>query len=387
MENKNTEINIEKTPEKKPLAIIKKRNVIIVAFGIFLILVYFLLRMGRGTEVKKEIKEETQEQVITPTTSGFEIIDYSKIQKEEEISEVPTYSNVVEESPKENVQQIQEDRLNEKLEAYYEKLISEEIAARNGVIEFTNFNSSEGKLPNVNISDPNRIDLSKFERQVESNDFNKQPEKKAFLKENANPNYNSSFEEMPISKYEIKAGGIIPGIMLTGINSDLPGTMTASVRENVYDTVTGRHLLIPRGTRVVGKYSSNISFGQSRVLVVWQRLIFPDGKSLNLDNFEGVDMSGYSGLVGKVDNHTLKLFQGVVLSSLLGAAAGIIDDGDGRDNSWRNNAGRGAGEEIISIGEAIATRLLAVQPTITIAPGARFNIIVNSDLILEPYIQ
>ena len=174
--------------------------------------------------------------------------------------------------------------------------------------------------------------------------------------------------------------------MLTGINSDLPGTMTASVREDVYDTVTGKYLLIPKGTRVTGKYSSAISFGQSRVLVVWQRLIYPDGKSINLENFEGADMSGYSGLVGNVDNHTLKLFQGVVLSSILGAAAGIIDNGgNGTNTSWKNNAGKGAGEEIVSIGEAIASRLLAVQPTIKIQPGARFNIMVNSDLVLEPY--
>ena len=162
--------------------------------------------------------------------------------------------------------------------------------------------------------------------------------------------------------------------------------MTANIREDVYDTVTGKYLLIPKGTRVIGKYRSNISFGQSRVLVIWQRLIFPNGKSLNLDNFEGTDMSGYSGLVGKVDNHTLKLFQGVVLSYILGAAAGIIDNG-GENNSWRNNAGKGAGEEIVSIGEAIASRLLAVQPTITIKPGARFNIMVNSDIILEPYAE
>ena len=96
-------------------------------------------------------------------------------------------------------------------------------------------------------------------------------------------------------------------------------------------------------------------------------------------------MSGYSGLVGTVDNHTLKLFQGVILSSILGAAAGIIDDNGNNNNSWRNNAGRGAGEEIVTIGEAIASRLLAVQPTIKIAPGSRFNIMVNSDLVLEPY--
>ena len=163
--------------------------------------------------------------------------------------------------------------------------------------------------------------------------------------------------------------------------------MTALVREDVYDTVTGRYLLIPKGTRVIGKYSSSVSFGQSRILVIWQRIIFPNGSSINLENFEGADMSGYAGLVGDVDNHTLKLFQGVILSSILGAAAGIVDDNgnSNNNNSWKNNAGRGAGEEIVTIGETIAGRLLSVQPTIKIAPGSRFNIMVNSDLVLEPY--
>ena len=231
-------------------------------------------------------------------------------------------------------------------------------------------------------------DLSQTQLAGISADINKQPEKKAFLdKENSRKNYNEDVIHSPISKYEVKAGGIIPGILVTGINSDLPGSMTALVREDVYDTVTGRHLLIPKGTRVIGKYSSSISFGQSRILVVWQRIIFPNGNSINLENFEGADMSGYAGLVGEVDNHTLKLFQGVILSSILGAAAGIIDDNgnSNNNNSWRNNAGRGAGEEIVTIGEAIAGRLLAVQPTSKIAPGSRFNIMVNSDLVLEPY--
>ena len=281
----------------------------------------------------------------------------------------------------------QEVKKNEKLDAYYETMLADELAARSAVIEFGIESpeplKEEGSLPNINIGP----DLSKLQTERISDDINKQPEKKAFLSENPKKNYNEDILKEPISKYEIKAGGIIPGVMLTGINSDLPGTMTANVREDVYDTVTGRILLIPKGTRVIGKYSSSISFGQSRVLLVWQRLIFPNGKSINLENFEGADMSGYSGLVGTVDNHTLKLFQGVILSSILGAAAGIIDDNgnNNNNNSWRNNAGRGAGEEIVTIGEAIASRLLAVQPTIKIAPGSRFNIMVNSDLILEPY--
>lgn len=399
MEEKNKENKpLEET--KKPLAKIKNKNIIIIGAGIALILIWALYKMGtrQQEEAKKSEKEQVAEsQVTTVDNLGFDIVDYTKTksEEEEEVAKPLGYGDNVssesETSPEEeNIpNEVVEVKKNEKLEEYYNNLLSDELSARSAVIEFGIDNSKrtdEGQLPNINI-DGSGTDLSRFQqRESVSDDINKQAEKKAFLSENSRKVYNEDTLKPAISKFEVKAGGIIPGIMLTGINSDLPGTMTASVREDVYDTVTGKYLLIPKGTRVTGKYSSAISFGQSRVLVVWQRLIYPNGKSINLENFEGADMSGYSGLVGNVDNHTLKLFQGVVLSSILGAAAGIIDNGgNGTNTSWKNNAGKGAGEEIVSIGEAIASRLLAVQPTIKIQPGARFNIMVNSDLVLEPY--
>lgn len=347
--------------------------------------------------VKSEVQSETENNNI-----GFEVVDYSQATKEDEEAEENelTYLNEkkVEEN-KENEEDVEEYAReeieipkNEKRESFYEALLSDELSARASIIEFggnenlANNNrkaSNNGELPIINL--PPELEEGQVNNFM-SEDINKQPEKKAFLnQEKARKNYNEDLISSPVSKYEVKMGGIIPGILQTGINSDLPGSMTAIVREDVYDTVSGRYLLIPKGTRVIGKYSSFISFGQSRVLVVWQRLIFPNGKSINLDNFEGADMSGYSGLIGDVDNHTLKLLQGVVLASVLGAAAGIVDDrGDDR-GSWRNGAGRGAGEEVITLGETMANRLLSVQPTIKIQPGTRFNIMVNSDLVLEPY--
>ena len=387
---------LEKPEDKKPISRIKTKNFIVIGIALFIILVWALFRMSASPKETPEIQsEEPATEISDNSNLGFEIVDYSKTKTEEEKLQNESYLKKEESDIKNSNENSdinseiveQEVKKNEKLDAYYETMLADELAARSAVIEFGIESpeplKEEGSLPNINIGP----DLSKLQTERISDDINKQPEKKAFLSENPKKNYNEDILKEPISKYEIKAGGIIPGVMLTGINSDLPGTMTANVREDVYDTVTGRILLIPKGTRVIGKYSSSISFGQSRVLVVWQRLIFPNGKSINLENFEGADMSGYSGLVGTVDNHTLKLFQGVILSSILGAAAGIIDDNgnNNNNNSWRNNAGRGAGEEIVTIGEAIASRLLAVQPTIKIAPGSRFNIMVNSDLILEPY--
>ena len=403
MADNRNEVNLENSEKKKPISKIKTKNIILIACGIVAVLMVALFRMSANQKKMMEqekVVEKTQENnEVESTNLGFDVIDYSKTVKEEDDNESEeqqlTYFN--EKAPEEEIEEprvnVEEEiKKNEKREAYYETLLSDELSARSSVIEFgiestqnnNNNNNRQGELPIINMS----TDLSQTQLAGISDDINKQPEKKAFLdKENSRKNYNEDVIHSPISKYEVKAGGIIPGILVTGINSDLPGSMTALVREDVYDTVTGRHLLIPKGTRVIGKYSSSISFGQSRILVVWQRIIFPNGNSINLENFEGADMSGYAGLVGEVDNHTLKLFQGVILSSILGAAAGIIDDNgnSNNNNSWRNNAGRGAGEEIVTIGEAIAGRLLAVQPTIKIAPGSRFNIMVNSDLVLEPY--
>lgn len=397
--------NIENGAKKSPLSKIKTKNIMFIGAGIIAVLIMALFRMSANQNkmlkeeknVKSEVQSETENNNI-----GFEVVDYSQATKEDEGNEENelTYLNEKkveengenEENEGEYINEEIEIPKNEKRESFYEALLSDELSARASIIEFggnentasnNRQRANNGELPIINL--PSELEEGQANNFM-SEDINKQPEKKAFLnQEKARKNYNEDLISSPVSKYEVKMGGIIPGILQTGINSDLPGSMTAIVREDVYDTVSGRYLLIPKGTRVIGKYSSFISFGQSRVLVVWQRLIFPNGKSINLDNFEGADMSGYSGLVGDVDNHTLKLLQGVVLASVLGAAAGIVDDrGDDR-GSWRNGAGRGAGEEVITIGETMAGRLLAVQPTIKIQPGTRFNIMVNSDLVLEPY--
>jgi len=402
-ENKKEE-NLEQAERKSPISRIKTKNIILIGCGIMAMLLVALFRMSANQkkliEEQEKVAQNTQEVEETGNRNnlGFDVIDYSKTIKEEDIENQQNLTYLNERSLEEidnqenKIDMEEEIKKNEKRDAYYETLLADELSARSAIIEFGVENRQsegrqEGQLPIINMeTDLARIQANQL--QGVSDDINMQPEKKAFLNsERARKNYNEDIIHEPISKYEVKAGGIIPGILVTGINSDLPGSMTALVREDVYDTVTGKHLLIPKGTRVIGRYSSSVSFGQSRVLVVWQRIIFPNGNSINLENFEGADMSGYAGLVGDVDNHTLKLFQGVVLSSILGAAAGIIDDNGNtnRNNSWRNNAGRGAGEEIVTIGETMAGRLLAVQPTIRIAPGARFNIMVNSDLLLEPY--
>ena len=231
----------------------------------------------------------------------------------------------------------------------------------------------------------NNVLLAKGEaKPVQDYDGNRQESKKNFLmNEQAQRFYQTNFLVEQLSEFELKSGDFIPATLQTGINSDLPSkVIVAIVSENVRDTISGKHILIPQGTRVIGTYDSSVTFGQERLLVVWQRLIFPDGKSIGLDNMQGVDLSGKAGITGEIDNHFSTLLKGVVLSSIMGSAAAIVTD---RKNDWRGAAAEGAGEQIVTIGERFADRALSRQPTINIEPGARLNIMVHSDLILEPY--
>ena len=237
--------------------------------------------------------------------------------------------------------------------------------------------------PQVQQTD-DKILLAQGNKAVQDYDGNRQESKRNFLmNEQAQKYYQSNFMIEQLSEFEIKAGDFIPAILHTGINSDLPSkTIVAIVSENVRDTIRGKHILIPQGTKIIGVYDSSITFGQERLLIIWQRLIFPNGKTIGLDNMQGVDLSGKAGITGDVNNHFSTLLKGVILSSIMGSAGAIVTE---RKNDWRGAAAEGAGEQIVTIGDNFAERALSRQPTITIEPGTRFNIIVHSDLILEPY--
>ena len=133
--------------------------------------------------------------------------------------------------------------------------------------------------------------------------------------------YNPHGLQTPVSPYQLMAGTVIAASLVTGLNSDLPGFVIAQVTEHVYDTVSGRHLLIPQGSRLVGKYDNIVAFGQERALVVWQRIILPDGSSIVIDNLPATDTGGYAGLADEVDLHTWKLLKGVALATVLGVGS------------------------------------------------------------------
>ncbi|MFA6031906.1 MAG: TrbI/VirB10 family protein [Myxococcota bacterium] len=187
----------------------------------------------------------------------------------------------------------------------------------------------------------------------------------------------------PASANVLQAGAVISAALITGIRSDLPGQITAQVTENIYDSPTGKILLIPQGTRVVGQYDAGVGFGQRRVLLVWNRLIFPNGRSIVLERQPGADVEGYAGLEDGVDYHWSELFKAAALSTLLsvGAEAGTSQN----ENSLVQAIRQGASNSVSQTGQQIVQRQLNVAPTLTIRPGFPVRVIVTRDLVLEPY--
>ncbi len=183
------------------------------------------------------------------------------------------------------------------------------------------------------------------------------------------------------SPYTLSAGSVISASLITGLRSDLPGLVTAQVTENTYDSATGRLLLVPQGARLVGSYDSVVAFGQKRALIVWQRIIMPDGSSLRIDNVPATDPSGYAGLADQVDFHTWQLLKGVVLSTLLGVSSELALSGQ---SDLMQAIRMSTQDNVARAGDQITQRNLGVQPTITIRPGAPVRLVVHKDLVLAP---
>jgi type IV secretory pathway VirB10-like protein len=181
----------------------------------------------------------------------------------------------------------------------------------------------------------------------------------------------------------VQAGTVLPAALVTGIRSDLPGQITAQVTENVYDSPTGSYLLIPQGAKLIGQYDSQVAFGQSRVLLVWNRLIMPDGASIVLERQQGSDAEGFSGLEVEVDHHWSQLFRAAALSTLLGVGSSL---GSNNNESDIAKAIRESTQNSMSnVGQQIVGRQLDVQPTLTVRPGFPVRVIVNRDIVLAPY--
>ena len=215
---------------------------------------------------------------------------------------------------------------------------------------------------------------------------NRQDQKEAFQKAGTTEARDSGNLTLPASPYQVMAGTVVAGALVTGIKSDLPGDVIATVTEPVYDTATGKFLLIPQGSRILGKYNSQVSYGQSRVQVVWNRVILPDTSSLKLDNLAGTDPAGYAGLEDGVDWHWDRVFAGAALTTLLGVGAELAAPENRQDGNRIVIAGRDSAQDSINqVGQEMTRRNMNIQPTLTERPGLSVRIIVNRDLVLRPY--
>jgi type IV secretion system protein VirB10 len=211
-----------------------------------------------------------------------------------------------------------------------------------------------------------------------------QDRKAAFVTGGAlQPTVNSGRLTAPAGRYVISAGSTIAAALITGLSSDLPGEVVAQVTENVFDSATGRILLIPQGARLIGRYDAHVSYGQERALVVWTRLILPDGRSIDLDRMIGTDPSGQSGFADRVDHHTGTLFKAALLSTLFGLGAHIATGGDHNDIAYAIRDS--AGQSVDRAGDKLVGRQPDVPPTITVRPGARVRVLVERDLLLDPW--
>jgi type IV secretion system protein TrbI len=222
-----------------------------------------------------------------------------------------------------------------------------------------------------------------------ANDPNLQDRKNAFLEGRGGTSPANALEstlQHPRSPYEVKAGTILPAVLLTAINSDLPGPVVAQVREHVYDTVTGDHLLVPQGSRLIAHYDSMVVWGQERVLLCWNRLLLPNGDSIDLRCMPAADLQGAAGLADQVNEHWWRILKGAALATLLSAGTAFAA---GDTTSYNPTVGqvmaRSASGEIGQVGQQITGRNLNIQPTITVRPGFAVNVIVTKDMIVPPY--
>ncbi len=215
---------------------------------------------------------------------------------------------------------------------------------------------------------------------------NRQDQKEAFQKAGTTETRNSGNLQMPASPYQVMAGTVISAALVTGIKSDLPGDVIGTVTSPVYDTATGRYLLIPQGSRIFGKYNSQVAYGQSRVQIVWNRIILPDTSSLTLDNLAGADPAGYAGLEDGVDWHWGRILAGAALSTVLGVGSELAVSNQGNVNGNTVIALRDSSQDTANqVGQEFTRRNLNIQPTLTERPGLPVSIIVNRDLVLRPY--
>ncbi|HIH2160635.1 TPA: TrbI/VirB10 family protein [Campylobacter coli] len=384
---------------------------IIIIFAIIAIVLFsiFYVALSRKQNLERQTaqttpKEETQ--IATNHNNDLNLyIDELQVQKAQENNIIsPPMPNAtqqpIQETNSQTTQQppnntpilVQNNAIDEK-EMKIKKDMQLKALLSNTKLDIKTEATDSKKNQAINFNPPNNnedINLGAINPQntglgLESG-TNKDVQGQQFLSQKKDNGYLKYVKQKPLSTYEIKAGWNIPAILITGVNSDLPGQILAQVTQNVYDSATGKYLLIPQGTKVVGAYSSNIIYGQSRLLVAWNKLIFPNGDTLNLDGMQGASQDGYTGFEDEVDNHYFRIFGSAFLLSSISAGIALSDNSD--TNSEKETASDKAIAQAIQQMGQVASEMIRknmnISPTLKIRPGYKFNIFVTKDIILEP---
>ncbi|EAB5337443.1 conjugal transfer protein TrbI [Campylobacter coli] len=372
---------------------------IIIIFAIIAIVLFsiFYVALSRKQNLERQTaqttpKEETQ--IATNHNNDLNLyIDELQVQKAQENNVIsPPMPNATQQPPNNTPILVQNNAIDEK-EMKIKKDMQLKALLSNTKLDIKTEATDSKKNQAINFNPPNNnedINLGAINPQntglgLESG-TNKDVQGQQFLSQKKDNGYLKYVKQKPLSTYEIKAGWNIPAILITGVNSDLPGQILAQVTQNVYDSATGKYLLIPQGTKVVGAYSSNIIYGQSRLLVAWNKLIFPNGDTLNLDGMQGTSQDGYTGFEDQVDNHYFRIFGSAFLLSSISAGIALSDNSD--TNSEKETASDKAIAQAIQQMGQVASEMIRknmnISPTLKIRPGYKFNIFVTKDIILEP---
>lgn len=369
---------------------------IVGVFCLFLLLIIFLVfnMSHKQFLAKQKAKSKADESIVTssdkPVTETwfkdpvYDNLRITPIQKEPRDSnsalndqEIENSTSVV--SKVSNVSSVSLEPVNSNYSLDSQKSFNEAIKS-SGIPTQSSLGSSNN-YHNISESNQGYADV------IVKSDSNLS-EKERFLKEGVLPGeYLPHTLKEVISPYEVKAGTVIPAALEGGLNSDLPGYLRARVRENVYDTVSGKYILIPQGAVLLGEYQSKVDFGQSRVLVVWTRMIYPNGKSINLEKMSGVDRLGYSGLSDKTNQHWVRLYSSAFLMSVMGAGYELLskDNSNDQENSAKTIVASQVGQQLGQVSNEVIRKNLNVSPTIEIRPGHKFNVFVQKDMLLEPW--
>ena len=399
-------INLDKSAQEKykSSTTLNKKNIIkavsIIIAGIIGISLFFnFLFSNPKDEEKKEDENILEEKAIS---DDLKKQDYSNrnvlLAADETLSNTKDENTMIYNIPAEEPEPVPVEEKEDPMETFLkeqelEKLKRKYDARKSAFKSKPNNTDYEmiSQTPDTADSYTNDLDYLKYLTSEinQTADPNMQNEKKQFLKNAAVQNFVLKEPLTPsISKYEVKTGTYIPITLVGGINSDLPGHLVAIVREDIYDTNTGTVKIIPAGSRLFGTFSSEVSWGQTRVQVVFNRLTLPNGKSINLGAMGAADLAGQSGLTGDVNMHLGKVIGSLIMAGVVGGADGALTNNGNHkkdENSALSKGGEESGKTAIETVDKYTSKILDVQPTITVNPGTRGTIVVEEDIILEKY--